>query len=195
MKKILRELSKIPARPLLYLFVAVSLVCVVALRQNNQQMVKLRDAVYAADKNNGDVTTAVNNLRGYVYGHMNTDLSSGNNNIKPPIQLQYTYQRLYNAQLNQVQSANQQIYTDAQFYCHSSAPANSVQAQLTCIQNYAVNHGVSNANINIPAGLYEFDFASPAWSPDLAGWSLLLSFILFIAFLVRLGVNRIRIQK
>jgi hypothetical protein len=184
MKKILRELSKIPARPLLYLFVAVSLVCVVALRQNNQQMVKLRDAVYVADKNNGD-----------VYGHMNTDLSSGNNNIKPPIQLQYTYQRLYNAQLNQVQSANQQIYTDAQFYCHSSAPANSVQAQLTCIQNYAVKHGVSNANINIPAGLYEFDFASPAWSPDLAGWSLLLSFILFIAFLVRLGVNRIRIQK
>ena len=158
-------------------------------------MVKLRSAVYVADKNNGDVTTALNNLRGYVYGHMNTNLSSGNHNIKPPIQLQYTYQRLYDARLNQVQAANQQIYTDAQFYCHSNAPPNSLPAQQTCIQNYAINHGVSNANINIPPGLYEFDFISPAWSPDLAGWSLVLSFLLFSAFLVKLGLNKIRVKK
>jgi hypothetical protein len=83
MKKILRKISEISARTFLYLFIASALVCVIALRHNNQQMVKLRDSVYAADKNNGDVNAALNNLRQYVFAHMNTNLSSGNNNIKP----------------------------------------------------------------------------------------------------------------
>jgi hypothetical protein len=126
---------------------------------------------------------------------MNTNLSSGNHNIKPPIQLKYTYQRLYEAQLAAVQAANQTIYSNAQVYCHSNAPSNSAPAQLSCIQNYAVNHGVKNADINIPAGLYEFDFISPGWSPDLAGWSLVLTIILFIAWLARLGLSKIRVQK
>ena len=143
-----------------------------ALRHNNQTMIKLRDALYTADQKNGDVSAALNNLRQDVYAHMNTNLSSGKNNIKPPIQLKYTYQRLYEAQLNQIQAANQAIYSSAQIYCHNNAPQNSTAAQLSCVQNYAVNHGVQEANIKIPAGLYQFDFASPSWSPDLAGWSL-----------------------
>jgi hypothetical protein len=154
-------------------------------------MIVLRDAVYSADKANGDVNTALNNLRQYVYGHMNTNLSSGHNNIKPPIQLKYTYQRLYDAKLSQVQSANQAIYSAAQLYCHNNAPQNSTSAQLACIQNYAVNHGVKNATINIPAGLYEFDFISPAWSPDLAGWSLIFSVIFLAAFVLRTGLSKI----
>jgi hypothetical protein len=192
MKKILHRIGKISAKTCLYLFIASSLLCVLALRHNNVQMVRLRDAVYAADKNNSDVNAALNNLRSYVYTHMNTDLSSGHGNIHPPIQLKYTYQRLYDARLAQVQSENQQIYTDAQFYCHTHADQNSVLAQQGCIQNYAVNHGVANANINIPQGLYGFDFTSPAWSPDLAGWSLVLSLIFLVALLVKLVIARIK---
>jgi hypothetical protein len=169
-----------------------ALVGILALRHNNVRMVQLRDGVYAADRGSGNVNTALNNLRQYVYAHMNTNLSSGNNNIKPPIQLKYTYQRLYDARLEQVQAANQQTYTDAQFYCHTHADQNSVSAQQGCIQNYAVNHGVSEANINIPAGLYEFDFASPTWSPDLAGWSLVFSVVFLIAFLAKAGLTRLR---
>jgi hypothetical protein len=69
-----------------------------ALRHNNETMVKLRTAVYEADKNSGDVNTTLNKLRKYVYAHMNTDLSSGGNTIKPPIQLQHTYERLQAAE-------------------------------------------------------------------------------------------------
>lgn len=192
MKKILHRIGQISARTFLYLFIASSLICIVALRHNNVQMERLRDAVYAADKNNGDINTALNNLRKYVYSHMNTNLSTGRGNIKPPIQLKYTYQRLYDAKLAQVQAANQQIYLDAQFYCHAHADQNSVPAQQGCIQNYAVTHGVGAANINIPAGLYEFDFISPVWSPDLAGWALVSSIIFGLALVMQFGLTKIR---
>jgi hypothetical protein len=192
MKKLIKVFLKIPAKTWLYLFVALAIISVLSLRHNNQTMVKLRDQVYAADKNNGDINGALNNLRRYVYGHMNTDLSSGNNNIKPPIQLKYTYQRLYDAQANQIQTSNQQLYTDAELYCQSINNAYFGTTRVPCVQNYVINHGLKAANITIPAGLYEFDFASPSWSPDLAGWSLVLTGLLFIAFVIRLIYSKLR---
>lgn len=189
MKKFLRRLAEASARTWLYLFIAMAIICVLALRHNNQTMVKLRQAVYTADKNNGDVNTALNNLRAYVYSHMNTDLSSGGNNIKPPIQLKYTYERLYSAQLNQVQAANQGLYTDAENYCQSINHAYFGTTRVPCVQNYVINHGLKQADINIPAGLYEFDFVSPAWSPDLAGFSLAATLMLAAAFIIRFGLD------
>jgi hypothetical protein len=190
MPKLIKTFLKIPAKTFLYLFIAMAIICVLSLRHNNQAMVKLRDEVYTADKNNSDVNTALNNLRRYVYGHMNTNLSSGNNNIKPPIQLKYTYQRLYDAQANKVQAANQQLYTDAELYCQSINQAYYGTTRVPCVQNYVVNHGLKAADINIPAGLYQFDFASPTWSPDLAGWSLVLSILLLLALALRFGYSR-----
>lgn len=191
MPKLIKTFLKISTKTYLYLFIAMAIICVLALRHNNQMMVDLRNEVYAADKNNGDVNTALNNLRRYVYGHMNTNLSSGNNNIKPPIQLKYTYQRLYDAQANKVQAANQQLYTDAELYCQSINQAYFGTTRVPCVQNYVVNHGLKEANINIPAGLYQFDFASPAWSPDLAGFSLIASVILLLALITRFGYSRL----
>jgi hypothetical protein len=192
MKKIMQKVSGISSRTFLYLFAVSALVCIFALRHNNEHMIKLRNAVYAADQANGDVNQALNSLRQYVYAHMNTDLSSGHNGIKPPIQLKYTYQRLYDAQLSQVQTANQAVYSAAQQYCHGAANQNSQAAQNTCIQNYAAGHGVKGTDINIPKGLYEFDFISPAWSPDLAGWTLVLSLTFFIGFAVKFAVTKSR---
>lgn len=188
MSNVTKTFLKISAKTYLYLFLALAVICILSLRHNNQTMVDLRNEVYAADKNNGDVSTALNNLRRYVYGHMNTNLSSGNNNIKPPIQLKYTYQRLYDAQTNKVQAANQKLYTDAELYCQSINQAYFGTTRVPCVQNYVINHGLKEANFNIPAGLYQFDFASPRWSPDLAGWSLVLSILLFIALIVRIVV-------
>jgi hypothetical protein len=193
MRYALRAVGRISGRTWLYLFIVTSIICVIALRHNNQQMVKLRDQVYAADRNNGDVNAALNKLRNYVFAHMNTNLSSGNN-IKPPIQLKYTYQRLYNVQYNQVQAANQKIYDQAKAACPGKANGYDAQ-RIACIQNYAVNHGVSGANIAIPAGLYEFDCASPSWSPDLAGWTLLLAGIFFLAFILKIVIRELRHEK
>jgi len=62
-----------------------SLVCVLALRANNLRMVELRDEVYKVDQNNGDVEGALQKLRAFVYGHMNTELSTSDG-VYPPIQ-------------------------------------------------------------------------------------------------------------
>lgn len=192
MKNSIHRVTEVTARTWLYCLIVAAVISVAALRNNNQTMVELRQAVYTADKNNGDVNAALNKLRAYVYAHMNTDLSSGGNNIKPPIQLKYTYQRLYDAQLNDVQTANQQLYTDAENYCQSINKAYFGTTRVPCVQNYVINHGLKQADISIPAGLYQFDFVSPTWSPDLAGFSLLASVIFSVAFLAKYGTNRYR---
>lgn len=191
MENIFHKISRVSAKTWLYLFMISALVCVLALRHNNQTMSRLREEVYAADKNNGDVNQALNNLRRYVYSHMNTNLSSGGNNIKPPIQLKYTYQRYYDAQFNQIQSSNQKIYDAAKVACKANTSGFD-PAKVACISNYAVNHGVGGANINVPAGLYQFDFISPTWSPDLAGWSLLASIFFLTAFALKYSLDRFR---
>jgi hypothetical protein len=187
----LMQVAKVPYWIFLTAFIISSLVCISALRHNNQAMVKLRSAVYEADKNNGDVNTALNSLRRYVYGHMNTDLSSGNNAIKPPIQLKYTYDRLTSA--SQAASNNAGLYTEAEDYCQTQIPASvsiSGRGRIDCVQSYILSHGGNAAKV-VPTALYQYDFVSPSWSPDLAGWSLVISVILLLATLTSFVIDRL----
>ena len=189
-KKALSFLGQLPRNVFLGLFIASAIICVWSLRDNNLTMVKLRNAVYDADKNGGDINAALNKLRVYVYGHMNTNLSSGTN-IKPPIQLKYTYERLQSTA--QQQATNVDLYTDAQNYCQEKIPA-SVSfygaGRISCVQDYILSHG-GKAAPKIPSALYEFDFISPVWSPDLAGWSLILTTIFLLAFLLKLIFDKL----
>ena len=124
----------------LALAVITTAVCVFALRANNQHMVQLRDTVYQADKDNGDVSGALRNLQAYVTSHMNTDLSSGPNGVYPPIQLKYTYERLVQAQKD-AQTSNQ-LYTKAQHYCEGRNSVDfSGRNRVPCIEQYVQSHG------------------------------------------------------
>lgn len=170
-------------------FLICSTVAVMALRDNNLTAINLRNQVLAADKADGNVAGSLNTLRQYVYSHMNTNLASGPNSIYPPIQLKYTYQRLENAQQSQVSASNSQIYTDAENYCQSLIPVDfSGRTRVPCIQYYVTTH--EGQNQTIPAALYEYDFVSPFWSPDLAGWSIVASVIFLILFAVRLFLEK-----
>lgn len=174
-----------PVKPWYFVVLAIisGLVCIFALRANNEHMISLRDAVYAADKNNGNVELALQNLRKYVYGHMNTDLAAGPNAVHPPIQLKYTYDRLVQTESQRVESTNATLYTDAQSYCQATIPNGfSGRYREACINQYVTTHGASVQSI--PKNLYEFDFVSPKWSPDLAGWSLVLTVLFALAALI-----------
>lgn len=184
-------LLKVPRYVFLTLFIISALISIHALRHNNLTMVKLRSAVYDADKKNGNVNATLNNLRKYVYAHMNTDLSSGNNTIKPPIQLKYTYERLQSAAEQQANNAG--LYTAAENYCQAQIPASvsiSGRGRISCVQDYITSHGGKSAP-EIPKALYQFDFVSPAWSPDSAGWSLVFTAIFFLAFIIKLAYDKI----
>lgn len=164
------------------------IVCVFALRQNNLNMVELRDKVFVADKANGDVEKALRDLRSYIYSHMNTDLSSGNS-IKPPIQLKYRYNRLVTEEKNRVKSGSDQIYTAAQNYCEQFVSRQVFGgAKISCIKDYVSKNKLKERAI--PDSLYKFDFVSPRWTPDLAGWSLLISIVSFSLFILRYGLEK-----
>ena len=171
---------KVKPQYFIVLAVLFGVISLVSLRHNNEQMIRLRDAVYAADKNGGDVEKALRNLRQYVYSHMNTSLASGPNAVHPPIQLKYTYERLQKNEEATLSSGNSSLYNDAQNYCDNQSDVGS--EVITCIQNYATEHGANLATI--PDGLYKFDFTSAKWSADTAGWSIVITSISLLAAIV-----------
>lgn len=167
-------------------FVFFSLLSIYALRDNNKTMMRLRDVVYTTDKQNGDVESALKNLRVYVYGHMNTNLHAGMASNEPPIQLVSRFNRVMvaeQARVANIGDANK-IYVEAQNQCEKASLPLSVRAQ--CIQDYVTNNGSGIPQINIPPKeFYTFDFASPAWSPDLAGLSIVITCIIGLIIISR----------
>lgn len=159
-------------------------VFVFAYRQNNLTALQLRDELLMVDKQNGDVEAALKKLRTFTYSHMNAGLSAGPNGIYPPIQLKYTYERLIDAETQRVNTANSQLYTEAQAYCEGQVTSRVTINRVPCIQDYLTTHSSIVAQ-SIPDGLYKFDFVAPAWSPDLAGWSLVFAVIVLLAFVSR----------
>ena len=136
------QLRKIKPWYFLVFALLTGLVCILALRANNQQMAELRTAVFAADKNNGDVNKAIKELQQYVTSHMNTDLSAGNSGVYPPIQLKYTYERLVQAQQQAGQTGNA-LYTEAQRVCEQQNPTGvSGGSRVPYIVNGAVTYSV-----------------------------------------------------
>lgn len=177
-------------KPWYFLIIAVvsTVVCIFALRANNQHMAQLRDAVHSTDKNNGDVEGALKQLQTYVTSHMNTNLNSGTGSVYPPIQLKYTYDRLLQAQTNKLAQTNTQLYTDAQHYCEQQDPVDfSGHNRVPCIEQYVSSRAPDTVQLPaIPAALYQFSFATPSWSPDLAGWSLVATVLSGLLFVVTL---------
>jgi len=172
---------------LLVLFLLLAVICVFALRANNLGMVRMRDAVYSADKNGTNVEQSLQNLRAYVQSHMNTDLSDGNTGVYPPIQLKYTYERLQQAEQQRVTAANAALYPAAQAFCQEQNSSDfSGRNRVPCIENYVNQYGTKVRTI--PDSLYKFSFISPSWSPDFAGWTLALSIICLLLAAVRLAI-------
>jgi hypothetical protein len=183
----LTSLRHIKVRYLLLAAVIFGLISVAALRHNTQRMSQLRQAVFPAAEQNGDVEKALENLRGYVTGHMNTSLTSASNGVYPPIQLKYTYDRLVTAAGSQTGAANDNVYNDAQKACEAQIPTGfSGRYRLDCIEQYVEAHGGAPVS-SIPDSLYKFDFVSPTWSPDLAGFSLLATLFCLLATAVLAG--------
>jgi len=185
LSKVLHLIKKVNYLWFLAIFIIFSVICTFALRANNQRMVELKSAVFEADKNDGDIETALRDLREFVHSHMNTDLAAGANAVRPPIQLKYRYERLVAAEKARVAAANGPIYTNAQAECERQFPAGTpLSARVACTQRY-VESVTGQKEQPIPDALYKFDFISPVWSPDLAGWSMFIAVAALILFIFR----------
>ena len=172
---------------LLIVIVLLAALSAFFLRQNNLQMLALKDTVKQADENNKGVSEALLNLQHFVANHMNTSLGDG-------IALQYSYQRAYTAAVEAAANAtNPQaaIYTQVELACRPVYQrTHSFPAYTQCAHDQLsqLQPGVDpETALKTPSpDLYRYNFASPIWSPDLAGFSVLLAAIAVVMLLFRL---------
>lgn len=151
------------------------------LRQNNLQMVELRNNVVKADEQGGDISGALEKLNEHVFHHMNTK-------IVRPIELVNTYNK--QAALA-IQAANQDnsrdLYAEGTAQCERRGVPLSSIAQ--CISEYALNNNAGGGpkEIILPdKNRFVYTFATARWTPDLAGFSVLITGVVLCWLAVRL---------
>ena len=166
-------------------------IAVYALRANNLRMLELKQAVFVADEQNGDVEAALQELRSFVNAHMNTRLRPADS-TEPPIQLVNQFNRYIEAEQAKLaaQGGSSIVYQQAQARCETGAIPLTARAQ--CIQEYVLANGGTVKELTVPPKeLYTYDFVSPSWSFDIAGIAIILAGLSVLLLLARLVLGRI----
>jgi hypothetical protein len=180
------QIQRVQTWQLVVLLILAAFVSATFLRLNNVGMVKIRTAVLAADSagDNTKTQTRLYDLQRYVSAHMNTDLGKG-------VFLEATYNRDYGkllAAASNDSNSNGNIYKKAQEVCapqfshYSSA---YLQCTLNEINKYPAS-GTLTSSVSLSPNTYIHAFVSPLWSPDFAGWSLLVCVVILIMIITRL---------
>lgn len=183
----LYRLKQVKTWQLVAVFILMVILSATFLRLNNIGMIERRDAVIAADKA-GDsfiIQNRVYDLQEYSSSRMNA--ASG------PVYLTEQYKRDTEALVEerQRQSAGQEtVFSQADQICKQRFVGYS-QAYVQCVANEiaAMPSSVdATEDLALPnPALYRYNFASPAWSPDFAGFSVLSTSLLGLYILLRLG--------
>ncbi len=183
----IRQLQRIKTWQLVILFILSCFVSATFLRLNNIGMVERRAAVLSAD-DAGNSETTINrlyDLQRYISAHMNTDM--GNN-----FSLESSYKRDYQAALDAAandSNPNGNIYKKAQEVCAPQFTRYSY-AYLQCTTGELAKYPAASdpaSSVKEPlVNTYRHTFVSPLWSPDFAGWSVLISLMLAVMIVVRL---------
>jgi len=186
-KRHIRQLQRLKTWQLLILFIIACFIAATFLRLNNIGMVQRRDAVLAADTvGNDDITIQrLYDLQRYVSAHMNTDMGKG-------LYLQAAYDRDVKKADNSAssdQNPNGNIYKKAQDVCAPKFTRYStayLECTLSELQKYpAATNLISSVHYPDPS-TYLHVYASPLWSPDFAGWSVLVCIILGLMIIARI---------
>jgi hypothetical protein len=150
-------------------------------------MIERRTAVVNADEA-GDQGTTIKrlyDLQHYVSSHMNTDMGKG-------VYLEASYNRDYQAwQATQFgdQNPNGNIYKKAQEVCaprFSGYSAAYLQCTTSELAKYPAASGPSTGSGAPQVSAYLHDYVSPIWSPDFAGWSVVVCLVIALMIVVRL---------
>lgn len=163
-----RAVNRVETWHLVVLLIVLFIFSVWAVRNNSKNLEPHILKVVAADKAGRGIDEALRDLGNYISDHMNTGLNE-------PIQLAYSYDRAAQAVIDSAQaSADGGIYKKAQAVCEDPNVLLSVRA--ACVQDYVLKNappGKTPEALEFPdKALFTYSFTAPAWSPDLAGWSL-----------------------
>lgn len=172
---------------LIVLFIVFAVLTVFLLRQNNLGMIELRNTVKQADEEDGDVKGALLNVQHYVSSHMNTYLGEG-------IFLEHSYRRAYDKAVQQAVNTtnpNTRFYEQVELECRPVFQrTGSFPAYTECARGKLATIGAGldalSAFAPPPVDLYRYNFTSPLWSFDGAGFALILTALAAFLLLLRL---------
>lgn len=196
-KQGINRLQQVHTWQLILLLIVAGLITATFLRLNNIGMIERRTAVLNADEQGNNETTKARlfDLQRYSAAHMNA--ASGT------IYLQAQYDRDTKASIEAASArdsgTNINVLADqackAQFGGYSQAYVQCFAAELA--KYPSGTDAPDKADLPSPS-LYRHDFSSPLWSPDFAGFSLLICVLLTLAIVVRLialGVLRLMLHR
>ncbi len=187
--QIKRALRHIKMWQLIALLIIAGIASAELLRENNLGMIERRNLVKMADEqgDEANIRTALTELQYYVTTHMNTDMGDRG------VYLEKTYQRAYERSIQKGladDSASRNLYEQADRECHGVFNrTQSFPAYTQCVaEKLAPQQGNDPmANIRSPSvDLYRYNFVSPAWSPDVAGVVVAITFLLILLIVGRI---------
>lgn len=182
----IKQLQHFPTWRLVVLLILAIFVALTFLRLNNIGMVERRSAVLAADTtgDNDKIITRLYDLQRYVSAHMNTDMGKG-------LYLQASYDRdvkIADDAASRDTNENGNIYKKAQEVCGPRFTRYStayLQCTLGELNKYPAASSIISA-VNYPnPNTYLHVFVSPVWTPDFAGWSVLVCVLLALMIVTR----------
>ncbi len=180
-------MQRVKTWQLIILLIIAGFVAATFLRLNSIGMVQRREAVLSADKEGDAAITQqrLYELQRYVSSTMNTDLGRG-------VYLEHGFNRdVQNWQQNQYGDANPNgnIYKKAQEICAPQFSYYSYQ-YLQCTTNelakYPAAADPATDTSKPRQEAYIHSFTSPIWSPDFAGWSVLVTGVIALLIIIRL---------
>lgn len=185
-KQTIRQLQRVKTWQLLVILLLLSVIAATFLRLNNIGMIQRREAVLSADKTGDTAQTQARlyELQRYVSSHMNADMGM--------IYLEGQYQRDSQKRISDAANTsnpNGNVFKKAQDTCAPRFSSYS-QAYLQCVldelNRYAPADNLAS-NVAMPkVDAYRHSFVSPRWSPDFAGFSVLICVALVVVIVVRL---------
>lgn len=179
------------------------------LRLDHIRMTELRDAVLAADEAENDEETlkALEELKSYVFSHIVINVVDDNGDQRVifgtgPFYLEHQYIRAANKALKAAEqnlasdaNPNGNIYEKASEVCRPQAIAsgwawdnpNYINCMVAEIEKYpAAGELQDQIKASLPAtDLYRKDYASPMWAPTLAGFFVLITFVIIVVIFIR----------
>jgi hypothetical protein len=182
----IQSLQRIKTWQLVILLILAAFLSATFLRLNNIGMVQRRAAVISADTNGDpiEISNRLLELQRFVTAHMNTDMGRG-------VYLEASYKRDYQKAEDAAgdgSNPNGNIYKKAQDVCAPKFTRYSnayLQCTLTELQKYPAG-GSLESQVTLNQNLYVHSYISPIWSPDFAGFTLLVTGLIALVIVVRL---------
>lgn len=196
-RRTIKTIQKVKTWQLIVLLILSGFISATFLRLNNVGMIQRLDAVKVADEQGDDNVTRnrLLDLQHYVASHMNTDQND--------VYLASSYERDRAALVEAAASNtdNSVINAEVDAICKPQFSGYS-QGYVECFaREYAAyapgDSPVSQVKAPDP-DKYRFVFAAPLWSPDFAGFSVLISLgigLVIIARLLILGVLGLLLKR